>query len=200
MKLIKISLIFVLSTLFALSEEDAGYGSSVFTRARQVADQVSALDFSVGTSAYTINLPRVSVSIYIKNDHASNTIYFNPTGIVPQNVTGTTMYTTAGSNIVDFNTPIAALGLSKGSLIYLSEGDANDGIYSISYLVAGTNTVALDKNLAVTHSANQDYRLSALPVKAGESYSFDVGTNKFSLVASGAATTARIIVAYQQGA
>jgi hypothetical protein len=200
MKFVKISLIILLSTLFSFSEDEVGYSTQTFTRVRQVADAVPALDMSVGTSVYSMRLARTTASIYIKNDHSTNTVYFNPSGAIPLNATGTTMITTEGSAEVDFNTPIAALGLEKGSLISLNEGDANDGMYSITSFIAGTNKVRLDRVLAVTNSADQDYRLSSIPVKAGESFSFDVGTNVFSLVASGASTTVRIVVAYQQGA
>jgi hypothetical protein len=138
------------------------------------------------------------MEVLIVNDNSSNAVYVNPKGSIPLNLTSTTGYTTAGSNVLDLNTPIAALGLQVGDLVVLNEGDANDGVYSIIGLISGTNKVKLDKNLIITHNANQNFKIQSAKLEAGESIRYNIGTQSIGLVASGASTEVRIYITYQK--
>jgi len=202
--LLLLGLIFIVSSIFSVDLNDKdnvayGRGETSFTKTRQVAQRETSASICIGTTNVSVTLPNTALSILIINDHASNTLYVNPDGLVALNIDGSDAYTTDGGNVIDLNTSITVLDLQVGDLIVLDEGDANDGLYVITSFIPNTNKIRVDKDCNTTNSATQDYVLKSFPVEAGESIKIDVGTRELSLVSDASDTTVRIIITYQRG-
>ena len=194
--------IFLMISSLAFSDDKGNYdmsgGVGSFLKAREVSDEIEQFTLVTSSVAGTntfINFKRNTQSITIANDSGS-TVYVNFNGSTSFNVTGTTGYTTSGSAIINFNNSNAQY-LQVNSNIFLNEGDANDGAYTI----IGTDNpnFTLDRALTVTHSGNQDFKFSASPIFATEKLAFGVATNVMSIISAGASSSLRIYVSYQKG-
>lgn len=197
--------IFVLSLLIGVPYLYAGdkvnYGpGGLFTKTRQVAENVFGASFNVGTTSISVTLPRQTLSVRVINDDttATDLVYVNPTGNVALNINNDNATTTAGSKIINLNLSLSDFDIEIGQLIVLDEGDANDGIYAVIRL-DGTTTVHLDRNLTVSHSGNQDFKITSPSIRGTQGkHTFFSGSKEFSFIATTSATPIRIEVAYQK--
>lgn len=180
--------------------DDVDYrGGSSFTKTRQVSENIYAASFDVDVTSTFVNLQRTALSIRVINNDttATDTVYVNPTGSIALNVSGTAATTTDGSPIINLNINLETFGIAVGQLVVLTEGDDNDGLYSVIRIVGAS--VHLDRDLTVTNVGDQNFTIKSVAIEGvGKEMSFDVGTKVISFIADTTATPITLIVTYQK--
>ena len=182
----------------AVAEDKFNYQSNAATKTRNVANDVGFIIFTApsGTNT-TINFPKTTSRLVISNTDA-NPIYVNFNGPIAKYITGTTGFTTAGSNTLKSQTQnFENLGVQVGDFITMDEGDANDGLYYVVAISGGN--ITLNRTTTVTAPGDQDFIIGDCDVPASTSkVIYDIGTQQIGLLSVGGTSNVKIDVYYQR--
>ena len=189
----------LMTPILLFSEDQVNYHDArSFTKSREVADQISYIELTVlHTASTTVNLPRTSSRIIVKNTDA-NDLYVNFSGAsgVDLNLSdGTT--TLAGNTLVSTATNFETSGVQVGDLVTFDEGDANDGAY---YVVAvDGKTITLNTTTALAVAGTEDFIIRSPKVSASTTETFMIGTKQIGLLSNTGSSAVEIEVYFQRG-